>query len=71
MDDLNDALHDLAQLYEPGDDALANRLARLLYAAHGYVQREGYAFDAASHPQERLMFRLATIALNWYRENDH
>ena len=39
-----------------------NELAREFYQLHGYVVPEGYRFDQASHPQEQLMWRLASLA---------
>jgi hypothetical protein len=47
--------------------AKTNELARLFYYAHGYQIEEGYNFEDATHPQERLMFRLAMVAFNYVR----
>jgi hypothetical protein len=47
-----------------------NELARIFYAAHGYRVADGYRFDEASHPQEKLMFNLAQIAYDFFRRNE-
>lgn len=41
----------------------AHDLARAFYRKHGCVVREGYRFDGAHPPQERMMWRLAVAAL--------
>jgi len=40
----------------------ANELARTFYALHDYEAPEGYRFDKAHHPQERMMWHLAAAA---------
>lgn len=42
--------------------ALANQMARRFYAAMGCVVPEGYRFDKARHPQEKLCWHYAEIA---------
>jgi hypothetical protein len=42
--------------------AQANALARNFYAMMGYVVPEGYRFDRAKHPQERLCWKMACHA---------
>jgi len=48
--------------------AEVNELARLFYRAHGYQVPEGHEFEESSHPQEQLMFGLATMAFNYVRK---
>jgi hypothetical protein len=43
---------------------VANSLARDFYAFMGYEVPEGYRFDQAKHPQERLCWRLAVRAFD-------
>lgn len=57
-----------AELLEWRD--FGNGLARRFYAEMGYVVREGYRFDEATHPQERLCWRLAVIACEEYDGTD-
>jgi hypothetical protein len=40
----------------------ANSLAREFYQLSGYVVPEGYRFDKATHPHERLAWRQAVLA---------
>lgn len=40
----------------------ANALARVFYGLLGYQVEAGYRFDAATHPQETAMWRMAVIA---------
>jgi hypothetical protein len=40
-----------------------NGLARRFYEEMGCVVPEGYRFDKARHPQERMCWRLAVVAL--------
>jgi hypothetical protein len=40
----------------------ANALARALYELRGYVTREGYRFDKATHPHEVEAWRAAVLA---------
>ncbi len=47
---------------EIGDAGL--ELARRFYRRMGYVQREGYRFDLATHPQERLCWEMACDAFD-------
>jgi hypothetical protein len=39
-----------------------NELAKHFYSMHGYRVPEGYRFDQAGHPQERLMWDMAVAA---------
>ncbi len=48
----------------------ANDLARAFYREHGCFVREGYRFDQAHHPQERMMWRLAVQAFAALRATD-
>ncbi len=41
---------------------LGRRLARRFYKAMGYEVPEGYAFDTARHPTEKLCWAMAVIA---------
>lgn len=45
-------------------------LARAFYKAHGYEVEPGYRFDLASHPQERVMWNLAVIAMDHLSQTD-
>lgn len=40
----------------------ANRLAREFYRLSGYVVRDGYRFNKATHPQEQAMWCMARAA---------
>lgn len=40
----------------------ANELAAEFYKIRGYVVREGYRFDRATHPQERECWQMAAVA---------
>jgi hypothetical protein len=40
----------------------ANALAREFYRLRGYVEREGYRFDKATHPQERECWLMVEAA---------
>ncbi len=40
----------------------ANSLARSFYLRMGYVVPEGYRFDEARHPQERMCWQMARDA---------
>lgn len=42
--------------------AKANALARTFYRMMGCVVGEGYAFDRATHPQERMCWQMACEA---------
>lgn len=39
-----------------------NEIARLLYRRMGYLQKEGYNFEEATHPQEVMAWDMACIA---------
>jgi hypothetical protein len=47
-----------------------NELARIFYARHGNQVPEGYRFDQAIHPQERLMWIMACDAQLELTETD-
>lgn len=47
-----------------------NALARRFYEAMGCIVAEGYRFDEATHPQERLCWHLAVIACEEYDGTD-
>ena len=40
----------------------ANSLARSFYLRMGYMRPEGYRFDQATHPQERMCWLMASDA---------
>jgi hypothetical protein len=42
--------------------AACNELAKRFYSMHGYQVPDGYRFDQAHHPQERLMWTMAVEA---------
>jgi hypothetical protein len=42
--------------------ARCNELARELYGILGYKVSEGYGFHVATHPQERMVWRMAVVA---------
>lgn len=48
----------------------ANGLARMFYLSHGYSVAEGYRFDKATHPQERLMWYLVVDAYDFIEGTD-
>ena len=50
------------------DEALANKLARLIYRMRGYEVKVGYDFSGATHPQETQAFDEAVVAINYLRE---
>ena len=39
-----------------------NEIARVLYRRMGYVRSPGFDFEAATHPQEKMCFDLASLA---------
>lgn len=39
-----------------------NELAKRFYSMHGYKVPDGYRFDQAHHPQEKLMWVMAVEA---------
>lgn len=41
-----------------------NKLARIFYAMHGHAKPEDYKFQNAKHPQERLMWAMAKLAVD-------
>lgn len=45
-----------------------NRLAHRFYQVQGYNAREGFDFSSSKHPQERLMFRLAYEAFEFFSD---
>lgn len=47
-----------------------NELARLFYKINGYVVKEGYRFDLASHPQEKCMWYMAVVAYDHIEGTD-
>lgn len=50
--------------------ANANALARRFYKAMGYEVPEGYRFDSARHPQERLCWRMSCDAFEMIEGTD-
>jgi hypothetical protein len=48
----------------------ANSLARDFYALMGYQVPEGYRFDQATHPQERLCWHMAARAFEVLQHTD-
>lgn len=47
-----------------------NALARDFYALMGYTIREGYRFDKATHPQERMVWQMAVTAYDRIQGTD-
>lgn len=43
-----------------------NECARMLYTINGYEVPEGYDFQSATHPQEKLMFAIAVRTYNFW-----
>lgn len=48
----------------------ANYLANLFYGVHGNARPEGFKFHEATHPQERLMWRMAREAMIYLTNTD-
>lgn len=44
-------------------DALIEKLAKKFYAIQGYVVREDYRMQSATHPQERACVAMAIFAV--------
>lgn len=42
----------------------ANELARQFYMMMGYLQKEGYRFDKATHPHERMCWQMSCMAFD-------
>jgi hypothetical protein len=38
-----------------------NKMARLVYQEMGYVVKEGFDFEASSHPTEQMCFNIACL----------
>ena len=47
-----------------------NELARKIYSLRGYLAREGYRFDMATHPQEVEAWEAACIAQRMLTNTD-
>lgn len=45
-----------------------NELARELYQQHGYEVKEGFDFSASNHPQEKLMYKLAELSYDFWKD---
>ena len=43
-----------------------NRLAGQLYCLQGYSVEVGFDFTKSKHPQEKSMFAMAAIAMNFF-----
>jgi len=45
-----------------------NNCARVLYAEQDCIVEDGYDFSVATHPQEKLMFNMAIVSKEFWRD---
>ena len=69
--DIQDTIDNLLAEEREEDQETTNKLARLFYGAQGYHVPQGYRFDRARHPQERMAWNQASLAICFAREHFH